>query len=375
MSLVVDFADYGAALTLPPSNYTTAMGGAALLADPATPFSQLPAPLQGMGTRMVYLDPANNMHNIAGTNAGLEGTRVCTQVFGDQQWPFEQVLVNSPYIFGAQIMRQNIPERRFNFGVVIGSHAPPMTEWQYREAEDYWWAGQDESNDGWLGVYTRFSGWRWIPVRPDETVKTPQQLDSTAYGNNASRWDITWIAQRPYFTKPARYLTFQAATAGTPQPAPSDLDTNVTPALAASEYYWGQLPIANAGDLPSYVTYYVSSPGQAVVQDNSSTRLVPLPDTVESVGTYMCDSEPGQRTLTAANDPQSNLVFDLIAQSEILDYFLSGVTSGSTPLQLQFQNRFIYSVPPQTATTFTVGHSDPAGVIVAMLPQRYKRSR
>lgn len=364
----------GQVLKLPPSNYTTAMGRPPFV-DSAVPFAMLPARLQGMGTRMVYIDPSNNMHNLAGPNAGLEGTRICSQVFGDQQWPFDQILVNSPYIYGAQIMRQNIPERKFNFGVIVGNHSPPMTEYTYRIAEDYWWAGQDETNDGWFGVYTRATGWRWIPVRPEETVKTPQQMDSAAYGNNASKWDITWLASRPYFTKPARYRTFQAATAGAPKEAPASLLTGVSPGLGASKYYWGSLPVANAGDLPSYVTYYVSSPGQAVVQDNASNRLVPLPETAASVGTFMCDSEPGKRTLTAENDPSDSLAFDLISQSSILEFFLAGVESTAVPLQLLFQNRFLYSVPAQTETTLTVGHSNPNGVIVAVLPQRYKRSR
>ena len=359
---------------LPNSNFSTAYGRPPFT-DPAIPFGQLSVKLQGMGTRMVYIDPNNNLHNLAGPNKGLEGTRISTQVFGDQAWPFKQVITNSPYIFGATIERQNIPERKFTFGVTIGSQSPPMTEYQYRMAEEFWWQGQDESNDGWYGVYTRYSGWRWIPVRPDETVKTPQKQAAEAFGNNASQWDITWIASRPYFTKPDRMRTFQSATAGAATPPPAALLTGVTPGLAATDYYWGSLPIANAGDLPSYVQYYVSSPGQAVVQDNNSSRLVPLPDTLQSVGTYMVDTEPGQRTLTAANDPKDNLIFDLIRQSQILDFFLSGVANQGVPLQLQFQNRFIYPIPPKTEVTFTVGHSDPNGVIVAMVPQRYKRSR
>ena len=101
---------------------------------------------------------------------------------------------------GADISRQNIPEREFEFGIIIGSHAPPMTEYAYRIAESRWWAGQDETTDGWLGIYTRFSGWRWIPVRPSMTVKSPDVMDPTTYGNNVSRWDITMLATRPLYS-------------------------------------------------------------------------------------------------------------------------------------------------------------------------------
>jgi hypothetical protein len=182
---------------------------------------------------------------------------------------------------GATIERQNIPERKYMFGIVIGSHAPQMTEYQYRMAESRWWAGQDEKQDGWLGVYTRFSGWRWNPVRPDVPSGSTQQLDPTAYGNNASAWDITWIATRPYFTKPALYRTWEAALSGASSPPPDGILGNSSVKLAAKKYYWGTLPLSNSGDLPSYATYMVSSPGQALLQDNSSRRMVAMPDTRE----------------------------------------------------------------------------------------------
>src|SRR6185312_9409259 len=280
--------------------------------DPAIPFGALPPRLRGMNTHMIYLSPMSHIYNLAGPFAGREGVRATTQILGDQQWPYEQVITNSPYIMGAEIERTNIPQREYNLGIVIGRHSPPMTEYEYRMAEDHWWSGQDENNDGWLGVYTRFSGWRFDPVRPLKTILTPQKMDATAFGNNASSWDISWIASRPYFTKPALYRIFNAKEAGAPAPPPSDPLTGLIDQLVGNVYYWGTLPVANRSDLPSFVTYYVSSPGQAIVQDNDSGRLVPLPNTTKSVGTYMCDTEPGHRTLTAANDPQDNLLFDLI---------------------------------------------------------------
>jgi hypothetical protein len=358
----------------PPGNSSTSMGRPPFT-DAAVPFDQLPPALRGMETHILYIDPQSNIFDLAGPKRGRQGVRLATQIIGDQNWPTEQVLVNSPYMMGASIQRQNIGQRELNLNIIIGNHAPPMTEYQYRMAEQHWWAGQDETNDGWLGVYTRFSGWRWVPVRPKQTVQTPQKIDPTAFGNNCSSWDITWLAARPYFTKPALTLGFQASTAGPPKPPPGNLLAGILDELLGQVYYWGTLPIANRGDLPSYVTYFVSSPGQAVVQDNDSTRLVALPSTMSAVGTFMCDTEPAHRTLTAANDPQDNLLFDLIRQSQILDFFLGGIANEGLPLQLQFQNRFIYQIPPKTVCQFTVGHSDPNGVIVAMVPQRFKRSR
>jgi hypothetical protein len=358
-------------------NFSGNTTAAYLVPQPSpVPFETLPPRLRGMQTHAVYLSPAQKrLWNLAGPLMGLEGVRFASQVMGDQAWPTEQVISRSPYIMGADIQRQNIAERLFTVGIAIGSQSPPMTEYQYRMAEANWWAGQDEANDGWLGFYTRFSGWRWIPVRPHETVKTPQRLDPTAYGNNHSMWDVTWIAARPWFTKVALYASFQASLAGAAAPPPSSLLGGLAATLIGDVYYWGTITLANRGDLVSYAQFFITSPGQAIVQDNASNRLVPLPDTLPSVGTFMCDTAPGARTLTAANDPHDNLLFDLIRQSKVLDFFLSGLANEGLPLQLQFQNRFIYSIPPRTVVQLTVGHSNPGGVITALVPQRYKRSR
>ena len=144
-----------------------------------------------------------------------------------------------------------------------------------------------------------------------------------------------------------------------------------TPEVA--DYYWGTIHLANRGDLPSYAQFFITSPGQAIVQDNASPRLVVLPLTTSNVGTYMCDTAPGVRTLTAANDPQDNLLFDFIRQSTILDFFLGGIANEGLPLAMQFQNRFIYTIPPQSVVALTVGHSQVGGVITALVPQMYKR--
>jgi len=34
---------------------------------------------------------------------------------GDQAWPVQQVITNSPYVMGADINRANVSERKFDF--------------------------------------------------------------------------------------------------------------------------------------------------------------------------------------------------------------------------------------------------------------------
>jgi hypothetical protein len=89
----------------------------------------------------------------------------------------------------------------------------------------------------------------------------------------------------------------------------------------------------------------------------------------------MCDTEPGHRTLTAANDPRDNLLFDYIRQSQVLNFLLGGIANEGLPLQLTWSNRFMYMIPPRTEVTLTVGHTNRNAVITAVVPQRFKRSR
>lgn len=329
------------------------------------PFEKLSPRLRAMGTQVLYVSPAKQLFHLSGPNAGLEGVSLATQLLGDQQWPFDVVLQESAYMMGASIERVNINKRMFNLGVTIGRHNPPMTEYQYRMAEDHWWQGQDEQQDGWLGVFTRFSGWRWIPVRPDKTVQTAQKMDTTAFGNNVSTWDLTWVAARPYFTKPALHSTWKAREAPT-QP---------NPIAGGPDLHTGTIHLANRGDLPSYASFLISSPGEAWVQDNDSARMVKLPKTGKAEGAYLCDTEPGHRTLTSGTDPVDNLLYDIIRQSKVLDFFLHDLGNLGLPLQLRFNDRFMYRVPPRTSVALTVQHSKNSGTITAFLPQRYKRSR
>lgn len=329
------------------------------------PFATLPPRLQAMGTQVVYISPKGQLFHLAGPKSGAEGVSLATQLLGDQQWPFDVVLQESAYLMGATIEKVNINKRIFNLGVVIGRHNPPMTEYQYRMAEDHWWQGQDEQQDGWLGIFTRFSGWRWIPVRPDSSVKTAQKTDTTAFGNNVSTWDITWVAARPYFTKPALFRTWNAKGSRT--------EENPTP--NGPPLYTGTVHLANRGDLDSYVSYIVSSPGQAWVQDNDSDRMVELPFTQKKDGMFLCDTEPGHRTLTGAKDPVDNLLYDFIRQSKVLDFFLHDIGNLGLPIQMRFNNRFMFKVPPRTAVALTVQHSNPNAQITAFMPQRFKRSR
>lgn len=333
-------------------------------------FYSLPNRLQGMDVQVIYISPKGQLFHLHGKNAGMEGVRLNKTLQGEQHWPFELVLSKGAYVLGADIEKVNINERIIQFGVIIGGDRPHLTPYQYHLAEEHWWNGQDENQDGWLGIFTRFSGWRWIKVRPDKTVTTAQTKSPTSMNQNTAMWDITWIAAKPYYSKVTFSETWQFTEADF---APNDgLSKDQT---TDKRPYKHTFQLANRGDLPSPVKYIVSSPGQAAVSDNGvDNRMVPLPVTVASDGPFLVDTEDGVRTITSATERVDNFYYQYIRSSTILDYLLGDLASTGLPLGYGFDQRFMYTIAPQSIAYLTVEHSNPDAVISCYVPQRYKRS-
>jgi hypothetical protein len=325
-----------------------------------TVLEQFPEYLAALQTLIIYIDNNQNITHLNGPLAGLEGVRLGEQLQGEQHVPFEQVLLESAFLNGAIWQRSNVNKRLINFRVKIGGAG--MNNYSYRLAEQRWWAGQDINNPGWLGVFTRLSGWRWLQVLPYKTIDTAQKQDPVAYGNNFAEWDINWVAVQPYWSKPAVWGQWFANTAG---PAHTD------------GYYYGNIVLANRGD-QNYGTpmqYLVSGAGFCQLQDNNSDTMITLPEIFDTDGTIFVQTDPAQQTLTAANDPQDNLFYQIVRASKILDFFLSGVADAGEPIWQRGYVAFQNVVPAMTVEHFTVAHTNPNATIVAIVPQYFQRAR
>lgn len=320
----------------------------------------VPYKLQAMETVMVYIDPDGHITHLNGPNAGQEGVRFAENLQGEHHLFFEQVVTESAYQFGATIERVNYLARRINMRVYIGR--PGMNNITYRACEDRWWRGQDEVRGGWFGVFTRFSGWRWVAVWPEKTVSTTQKRDPVAYDNNQAIWDVNWISPIPYYSKPALMtLPWKASKAGDPD---------------ADGFYHGTLAIPNKGDIASYIEYLIIGAGDCIVQDNESSREVRLPPIFPSDGQVLVDTDPIHKTLLAANDPHDNYLFKVLRSAGVLNFFLTGSqVESSEAFWLRDYVRFMFAVPPNSVAHLHVKHSNPEAQITAKLTQRYKRSR
>lgn len=322
---------------------------------------QFPEYLAALQTQVIYIDPTNNnVFHLNGALAGIEGVKLGENLQGEHHVPFEQVLLESAFLNGAIWQRSNVNKREINFRIQIGGTG--YNNYTYRMAEERWWAGQDINNPGWLGVFTRLSGWRWLQVLPYKTIDTAQKQDPVAYGNNFAIWDINWVAVQPYWAKPALLRTWHANTAG---PKHSD------------GYYWGNIVLANRGDqnYGTPIQYLINGSGFCQLQDNASADMITLPQIFDSDGIVLCNTDPAQQTLVAANDPQDNLFLDIARNSGILNFFLTGIAASDEPIWQRGYVRFQNVVPPNSVTHFTVAHTNHNASITAILPQLYQRSR
>lgn len=321
-------------------------------------FFDLPERLQAMSTVFMYIDPLGNVFHLNGPLAGTEGVQLAQVMQGEHHLPIDQIVTESAYQLGATLERTNIVQRLINLRITIG--APGMNNYLYRYCEDRWWAGQVENRPGWLGCFTRFSGWRWIQVYPAKTIDTAIRQDPVAYGNNMATWDITWIAPIPYYSKPAAFNVWSAAASG-----PPDVNGN----------YFGTIALVNRGDMETYVQYLIKGDGVATVQDGTSTRMVTLPHLLASDGVGLCNTDPTERTLLAEADPIDNLFYKIIRASKILNFFLSNIGTSGEPWWLRGYTRFLHTVEPLVVTHYTVMHTNPNATITVIVPPRFRRSR
>lgn len=322
----------------------------------------VPYRLQAMETVMVYIDHAGNITHLNGPGAGDEGVRLHENLQGEQHFPFEQVITEGAYQMGATIERVNYLARRINLRVAIGR--PGMNNITYRACEDRFWSGQDEALGGYLGVFTRFSGWRWTQVWPEKTVNTSQKRDAVAYDNNFAIWDVNWIAPVPYYSKPA-FMTkpWKAANAGAPD---------------ADGFYHGTLAIPNDGDIASYIEYLITDgAGTCVLQDNISERTQSIGPIFASDGQVLVDTDPTRKTLVAANDPHDNDLYKVLRAAGLLKLLLAqSKVEASQALWLRTgYTRFLYTIPPMSVAHLHVKHNNPNAQIVAKCTRRFKRSR
>lgn len=356
---------------------------------PDTNFFRLDSRLQSLETKIVYIGiPDQNARrpywDLWGSHAGAQGIQLAPGAIGLMHTPFAQLISEGPYQVGATFERVDYRKRDIQIAVMLGI-GEPDTIFRYRMIEQRWWDSWSAKVDGYLGVFTRTHGWRFLRVRLAEQPKTIMQLDPQAMDANFMQWDMTIIAGQPYWCKRQETKAWAnngEGDGGIPHTPWDQLEeliedildgllpgiANLIPGMHIGE---GNIVIPNRGSEPAWPKFLISSPGRTWIQDGPGGPMVQLPLMFPADGTVLVDTDPTARTLTAATDPIDPLFFRIARNSELLEFFLHDITASGLPVWRRFNGRFTTPWPAKTVSRIKVQHSNAGGSVTAIMPQKF----
>jgi hypothetical protein len=283
-------------------------------------------------------------------------------VGGIQHLPFIQLFSEGPYMPGAELERVDVKKREFSIGVIVNPNSnaqDPLrhtTAHRYRMVESKWWKAWSRTENGWLGVYTRWTGWRWVKVIL-APMDTTFDLDPAAYGNNGQKYDMKLVACDPYYHKPSFSMTWK-----------NTID-RVTMRAKGDHVF----TIANRGTAEAWASFLVD-PGQCYIQDGMTDRMVQMPIVYASDGYMMVQTDPNERTVVGANDPVDNAFYRFIRQAALLEFFLHDIADQGEPIWMRWTEPTVFTspIPPKTVANIRVTHDQPDAAVTCIMPQAYE---
>jgi hypothetical protein len=364
---------------------------------PTTIFERLPTTWQNLETKVVWIGVDGSFWNLHGNYAGQEGLTLAPHLTGFMHSPFASIFSEGPYQIGGFYERTDYKKREINLGVMVGiDYGPDTSSWKYRMLEQAWWRSWSASQEGYLCCYTRTHGWRFLRLRLGESPKTPIDLDPTAFGNNFMQWDIIAVATQPFWQK--KMIT---DTWTNDQFTATPVNTIVNEIQALINQFLGGLlqgqggtllpgkdvghhtfNIWNNGDFPAFPKFLVSTPGVAWIQDGPGGNMLQLPTVTEPMGSYLVDTDPTNRVITAPSDPNDILLFQKNSVTGLTDLLLSPTSTANEPLWKQFKLFFTTPMPPSRSlggappqpSALEVFHSDQSGTIQIFVPQQFDKA-
>lgn len=324
--------------------------------------------LTAESTKMVWVGPNLKWWDLAGNIRGRQGVIATNEITGVGLAPWDHKFSEGPYIAGATLERTDIRKRIITFGAIINPNQNRMdkraynSSFKYRYVDDQWWKSFSKDKFGYLGFFTRATGWRWIKcILNSDSDSGSHSLDPVAHKNNSATYNMSLVAVDPYFYKIPFYKTWQ----------------NTPEAIAKSKngFGTGAITLANRGSLVSSPLYIVTCPGTAQIGDGPD-RMITMPETSTADKYFMVDTNENVKTITGAVDPVDNPFYRFVRQAGLVDFFLHDIAAQGLPLWRRWENpmEFEYGVAAGQSATVKVKHDYPDAQVTMILPQRFEKA-
>lgn len=326
-----------------------------------------------------WMHPGTNWKrwNISGPREGLEGVALAKGLSGVDDLEFEHRYSNGPYLIGAERERTDYMMGVVDIGFVINPNAninrPATGKVGMMLIEDSFRQSFSDTVPGFLGCFTRPSGFRWIPAIKGAKWKRDSDTSPTAHGNATNILSTTLHMPWPLYAKPAITDVWKP-------------DQEV---IARDGYARHTFSIANKGTFESSAKFVIRGTSRddvtidgvkgygTRIQDGTGGRLIPIPNLLSDDGAYMfVDTDPARQTLTTEKEPIDGQIYKTLRQSQFLELLLKPQLDAKLPAQRRIPGGIDFDamIPPRTVVHIDVTHTNPQGSVEIIVPQYYRSS-
>lgn len=351
------------------------------------PWRSLPAEIRDEAVTLKWIGSDGVVWPLAGLEGGIDGAFIAGDIEGLVHIPYDQIWTKPAY---SPPRFQRAVEGRKEISFPLGLMSDSSLGWY--DTGSRFWRGMKHRETGFFTLTTRRFGELWLPMQLLDVKCT--FADDPARQRFSLHDVILAVDGDPRWRRPdVRPAPFVRGTA----------------AQAKSE---GVLRGVNRGTEPSWPIYVISAPGKVWLPDGPNAftqpalesdilsdwpqlgRLFGIPFIDDLLGTLtrkrtdtnmievpelqpgehaIIDTDPSHRLAITATEPVDTLVKKFVRNSELLNWILGEYGDTGIPLLQRFEGQgFTCPIPPRSAATLPVRHSQPGGKVYVQIPQRFE---
>lgn len=337
--------------------------------------------LRGEDPQWVWMHPATNwkVWHLSGPREGIEGAVLAEGLDGVYEVDFEHRYSNGPNMIGAERERTDYQMGVVDFGVVINPNGnrnrlgTSGSKMEMNKIESSFRRSFSDKVPGFLGCFTRESGWRFIPAILGGKWRRDSKKSPTAHGNATNILSGTLHLPWPLFAKRAVTDVWKPDQA----------------TIIRDGYAKHTFSIANKGTFeaaPKFIFRGTSRDDITIdgrkgfgtrVQDGTGGKMVPIPNLLKDDGAYMfVDTDQSRQTLTTEKEPIDGQIYRNMRQSQFLQLLLHDELTAKLPAQRRVPGGIDFDnvTPALSVAHITVTHTNPEGSVEMIMPQYYRAS-